>query len=461
MDEKGFKMECYNCGAQFEDGVICPNCGMNVKIYVKIIKASNAYYNVGLEKANVRDLSGAIDSLKMSLRFNKRNTDARNLLGLVYFEMGETVAALTEWVLSKNYQPKDNRADYYLEKIQNNKNSLDAINQTIKKYNQALMYCKQNSRDLAIIQLKKVLAMNPKLVTGHQLLALLYIQEKKFDLAKKCLRNAGKIDVNNKVTLRYLKEANAGLREQNPNRKQKNEELVSYQSGNETIIQPKYLKDTSAFATIVNMLIGIIIGVAITSFLVVPGVKNTAQQETKEAVLESSNIISTKNQTIASLEKQVENLSTQVSQMQTQGDDVASQMSSYENLLKAYLAFEENNIEVAGTAIGMVYPDDLSEDAKQIYGIINAKVNEEYLKTVYAEGYKAYSERNYVAAIEDLKKVIEMDEAYQNGNALYYLAQAYRKNNDLESAKPYYNRVIELFPDSERAATSRNYVGGE
>lgn len=454
-------MECYNCGAKFEGGLICPNCGMNMKMYKKIIKASNAYYNVGLEKANVRDLSGAIDSLKMSLRFNKRNTDARNLLGLVYFEMGETVAALTEWVLSKSYQPKDNRADFYLEQVQNNKNSLDAMNQTIKKYNQALMYCKQNSRDLAIIQLKKVLAMNPKLVTGHQLLALLYIQEKKFDLAKKCLRNAGKIDVNNKVTLRYLKEANAGLREQNPNRKQKNEELVSYQSGNETIIQPKYLKDTSAFATIINMLIGIVIGVAITSFLIVPGVKSIAQQETKEAVLESSNIISTKNQTIASLEKQIENLSAQVSQMQTQGDDVASQMSSYENLLKAYLAFEENNIEVAGTAVGMVYPEDLSEDAKQIYGIINAKVNEEYLKTVYAKGYKAYSERNYTAAIEDLKKVIEMDEAYQNGNALYYLAQSYRKNNDLESAKPYYNRVIELFPDSERAATSRNYVGAE
>ena len=454
-------MDCYNCGTQFESGIICPGCGMNMKIYKKIIMASNAYYNVGLEKANVRDLSGAIDSLKMSLRFNKRNTDARNLLGLVYFEMGETVAALTEWVLSKSYQPEDNCASRYLDQIQHNKNTLDAINQTIKKYNQALMYCKQNSRDLAIIQLKKVLSLNPKLVTGHQLLALLYIQEKKFDLAKKCLRNAAKIDVNNKVTLRYLKEANAGIREQNPNRKPKNEELVSYQSGNETIIQPKYLKDTSAFGTIINMIIGIVIGVAITSFLVVPGVKSTAQQEMKDAVLESNNIISTKNQTIASLEKQVENLSAQLSQMQTQGDDVQSQMSSYENLLKAYLAYETDDIETAGNAIGQVLPEDLSDDAKQIFSTINAKVNEEYLKAVYAEGYEAYSERNYSAAIEDLKKVIELDEAYQNGNALYYLAQAYRKNNDLESAKPYYQRVIELFPNSERAATARNYVDAE
>ena len=454
-------MKCNNCGTQFESGVVCPNCGMTVRIYKKIIMASNAYYNVGLEKANVRDLSGAIDSLKMSLRFNKMNTDARNLLGLVYFEMGETVAALTEWVLSKNYQPDNNRADYYLDQIQNNRGSLDAINQTIKKYNQALMYCKQNSRDLAIIQLKKVLSLNPRLVAGHQLLALLYIQEKKYDLAKKCLRNAGKIDVNNKVTLRYLKEANAGLRESNSGRKQKNEELVSYQSGNETIIQPKYLKDTSAFGTIINILIGIVVGVAITTFLVVPGVKSAALQETNAAALEANNIISTKNQTIASLEDEIEELAETISQMQLQGDDAVSQANSYEYLIQAYLAYDADNVEDASIAIGMVYPEDLSDSAKLLYNTVNGKVNEQYLKAVYADGYKAYSERNYAAAIENLKKVVEMDERYQNGNALYYLAQSYRKNNDLETAKPYYQRVIELFPNSERATTARNYVGAE
>lgn len=108
-----------------------------------------------MEKAGVRDLSGAIESLKISLRFNKLNIDARNLLGLIYYEMGEVVTALTEWVISKNYQPKDNLASRYLDEVQKNQARLDSVNQTIKKYNQALLYCKQNSRDLAIIQLKK------------------------------------------------------------------------------------------------------------------------------------------------------------------------------------------------------------------------------------------------------------------------------------------------------------------
>ena len=57
---------------------------------------SNMYYNEGLEKAGVRDLSGAVVSLRHSLQFNKNNIKARNLLGLVYFEMGEAAAALRE-----------------------------------------------------------------------------------------------------------------------------------------------------------------------------------------------------------------------------------------------------------------------------------------------------------------------------------------------------------------------------
>lgn len=451
-------MICYNCGAQLEKMEICPGCGTNVKIYKKIVMASNAYYNAGLEKANVRDLSGAIESLKMSLRFNKKNTDARNLLGLVYFEMGETVAALTEWVISKNYQPQDNRASYYLDSIQHNKGKLESINQTIKKYNQALIYCRQNSKDLAMIQLKKVLSLNPNLVAGHQLLALLYMQEQKYELAKKSLRNAAKIDVNNKVTLRYLKEANAGLRANTGNKKQKNEERVSYQSGNETIIQPRYLKDTSVFVTLVNLVIGIMIGAAVTGFLVVPNVKSMIMQEAKQEVLEANSTISSKNQTIASLEGQIEELTNRITEMTIAGDDAASQVNSYDKLLKAYLSYQKNEMDAAGEALSEVQTDHLSETAMEIYGTINGKVNEGYLAILYKDGYTAYNSANYAAAIENLKKAIDLDISYQQGNALYYLAQAYRKNDDLESAKPYYQKFIELFPNTERAATAARYL---
>ena len=176
------------------------------RVYTKILHTSNAWYNEALSRAKVRDLSGAAECLRKSLRYNKQNINARNLLGLVYFEMGETVSALREWVISKNFQSENNIAGEYLGEIQKNRARLESINQTIKKYNQALLYCQQDSKDLAVIQLKKVLSLNPKMVKGHQLLALLYLEEGNLEQAAKALKNAEKIDANNLTTLRYKNE---------------------------------------------------------------------------------------------------------------------------------------------------------------------------------------------------------------------------------------------------------------
>ena len=94
-------MNCINCGAFLTDTDLdyCPHCGANVLIQKKVDYLSKLYYNQGLEKASIRDLSGAISCLKQSLAYDKRNIRARNLLGLVYFETGEVVAALSECCL--------------------------------------------------------------------------------------------------------------------------------------------------------------------------------------------------------------------------------------------------------------------------------------------------------------------------------------------------------------------------
>lgn len=121
-------MKCPRCDTIItEDAPVCRFCGQDLRALHHARKLSNAYYNIGLEKAKVRDLSGAILVLKKSLNFNKHNTEARNLLGLVYNEMGETIAALSEWVLSDYLQPKDNRAKYYIDVVQKNQSTLQTV----------------------------------------------------------------------------------------------------------------------------------------------------------------------------------------------------------------------------------------------------------------------------------------------------------------------------------------------
>lgn len=454
-------MICYRCGQDVGDAKRCPNCGADLTVFWKVRRISNSYYNLGLQQAEVRNLSGAVESLKNSLKFNKYNIDARNLLGLVYHEMGETVDALSEWVISQSYQPKDNLANRYLDEIQKNRGQLDTINQTIKKYNQALHYCQQDSRDLAIIQLKKVLSMNPKLIKGHQLLALLYLQDGKLELAKKSLRNAGKIDANNTTTLRYLKEVNTQLKEKSPSKKPKDDDLISYQSGNETIIMPKRFKESSLGSTLAYIVTGLVVGAAVTAFLIVPSVKNQAKEDAKQQILEASDTISSNGQTIKDLEQQVSDLQDQLAEEANNNEKVADQIKTYERLLNAYVSYTADDVIAAGQALDKVNTSYLSKKAKSIYKDLNDEVRSQYLDKLYQEGYGYYQRGKYEDAITDLQKIVDEEEDFQDGSAAYYLAQSYRKNGDLDSAKPYYQYVIDKHPGTERARTSQNYVDAQ
>ncbi len=90
--------------------------------------------------------------------------------------------------------------------------------------------------------------------------------------------------------------------------KRKNDDLISYQSGNETIIMPKRFRESSMWANILYIIIGLVVGVAVTCFLVVPGIKSQAKTDAKKQLLSANDTISTNGQTISGLNDQIDKL---------------------------------------------------------------------------------------------------------------------------------------------------------
>lgn len=450
-------MECYNCGIILGQEKVCPNCGVDLRIYRKFVGISNYLYNQALSKAKTRDLSGAIADLRLSLQYNKVNTNARNLLGLIYYEMGEGVAAVREWLISKGYQEEENRASVYLEQTKKDPSEKEKINQLARKYNQVVAYCQQDSLDLAVIQLKKILAGNAKFVKGWQLLALIYIRNGELDQARKALRKAETIDSGNPTTARYLKEVAEQIR-QGGGKKAKKAQAVAYQNGNDMIIQPKFRGDIGFWGMAANLLVGVAIGVAITWYLVVPGVRKQAVSDASVAVTEANNTIADKNNTIKSLEERIDSLTTDVKDVQDDMKDRDAAIAANEALLTAYDAYINENIELAGDTLEGIDENLLSQNGKKIIKTLREQVNNQYLTTAYEEGMSAYNSYRNEEAIALLSKVVAMDEQYDNGNALYNLAQAYRKTEDWVNAKESYSKVVDLFPSSTLAYNAARYV---
>lgn len=468
-------MNCYNCGCRLSEKDFCTACGADVSLYKRILSISNKCYNDGLEKAGVRDLSGAIISLKQSLKLNKNHIEARNLLGLVYYEMGEVVSALSEWVISANFRPNKNIANDYIQMIQSNPSRLETINQTIKKYNQTLSYCYQDSLDLAVIQLKKVLSLNPKFVRAHQLLALLYIQEEDWERAKVELNKCMAIDRNNTTTLRYMKEIGAvAPPEENPkgqtkrgsrNKDKDKEDVIKYQSGNETIIQPAHVKDTKGVSSLLNIGIGILIGIAIGYFLIVPARVKTANTDVQNELTTVRDELDLKTVTI-------EELNQRVTQLQNDNVRLTEELQSYEGsdgtmdvvdvlLTAAKLYIEDaDNITAISKQLEQIsqetYEGISSKAFKDLYTQLMQNVGPRIAEEYYNAGMEAFQREMYDEAIDNLSKSVEADVA--SGEALYNLAHSYRRNNEPEKAIETYQKVIELFPNTEKARRSERYI---
>lgn len=462
-------MFCYQCGCHLSEYDFCPSCGVDVTLYKKIISVSNFYYNQGLEKAKVRDLSGAIISLRQSLKFNKNNIAARNLLGLVYFEMGEVVSALSEWVISKNQSSQKNLAGNYINMVQTSGSRLETVNSTIKKYNQAYNYCIQNTKDLAILQLKKVVSLNPRFIRARLLLALLYIDAEQWQQAKKQLSRCIEIDHNNTLALLYLKEVDAVLTNEEVTAKSpvkhKKEESIRYQSDNEIIIQPLTVKEPtrSGASTLLNIGIGLIIGLAAMYFLVVPAAVSNAKNEAQTKVAEIGNQIDTKSFEIAELQAQIEELKQQNNNLNQEvegyakNEEIMQTMTSFIDVVSVYL--ETGDKEQIAVSLESIAAENTLEGAPEaflkLYQTILKTIGPELSVKYYNTGSNDYYYHRYAEAIVSLEKAVYYDA--ENKDALYSLANAYRQNGETEKAIATYDKVIELFPGSNRANQSQEF----
>ena len=419
-----------------------------------------------IDKAEIRDLSGAIDMLRRSLKFNKYNIHARNLLGLVYFETGEAVAALSEWIISKNIMPENNVATEYIATLQAEQAKLDMINQTIKKYNSALKCCRENNEDVAAIQLRKILNQNPKLIKGYHLLALIYIHKGEYEKARKILKKAAKIDKTNSTTLRFLKEVDFqtgtqtsleprrfGRRERTEEQREDERERVV--SGDTVIIPPTF-RETSTAATMLNIGIGLMLGALVVWFLVGPANTQRINRQADEKVVEYSGKMASQEAQLNQLQSQVDSLNETTASAQQQIQTAQDTVASYENLLKAVEAQQQGNTSNATNALTEVNPEALSVDARAVYDTIYKSMQSTMFQELSDSGVSAFDDSNYTEAIDKLSKAKNINDS--DYTVLNYLAHAYRLSGDTDNAISVFQEIIDKFPGTQKATKAEQQI---
>lgn len=467
-------MICPKCGANMtlKKGV-CAKCGYDIEVNQKTRKYSCYYYNQGLSKARVRDLSGAVDMLNRALKVSKKNVDARNLLGLIYFEMGEVALAIREWIISKSFLEENNPATRYLQMLQNNTAKVENYNIAIRKYNAAVELAKQGGDDLALIQLKKAVQLNPKYVRAWQLLALIYMKNGDNDRARRCLKRTLSIDIANTTSIGYLKEIRKikrmgrqlQLTVSEPMEVNSDTEEMKGEAKTSIIPKFRYEEDKPDYRSFICLCVGLFAGIMFVFFLVIPSVKNGMREEFKErqaalaeqqaGYLASMDALEKTNE---SLQSRLEMQELELEAKQDELDSAAGRAGGANvfRMVDYYLKMRNSgdssrmNLYILQTRLRAISQQEMSnQNVKSIVAAVEKSYPDVYNVTMtsaelHAEGLTLFSSERFADALEFF--ICAYEKSPDNEKNLFYMARSYHLTGDNVHAKQYYNEYKERFP---------------
>lgn len=428
---------------------------LNYELSKKIKDTSKRLYNCALRLAKEGDLSGAIKLLPAALELDKNNIDARNLLGLVHFEIGEIGQAVLNWKKSIECKADENQAQNLLRQLFQDTVALQKMNEALQLYNEALVCYQQKSEDIGIIKLKKAIYKNPNLLQAYNLLALGYIKVGDFDYANKMLQEVLQRDEGNPTARHLLRNIKINLPKSNTTR---NNVLDLSQ----TWKNKKWVTKSG----ILPFAVGFAAAALLVTFVMLPSIKTIRQQQL-------SNLVTMQKDEIDKMQKQNEQNNKEITQLQKQlqtaqnqnptidsseiqnnensinNEDVDKQISEARSLLNSGKVMEADAI------ISKLRTSTSSLEETQTK-TLNALRKRLFDKKVTL-GKKYFDSKEYQKGIDILNSALSDDvEGLRRDKALYNLGKCYAKNGQKDLAKQTFDKLQSEYPKS----TYIKYISG-
>ena len=439
----------------------------------RLEQISNGYYNLGLSLAKERNLSSALNALSISLGLNKKNTDARNLYGLIQFEMGEETKALISWVISININPINNPAQNYLQKLRNKSAYLEKSQDAISKYNKAISQIKTVNYDMARITLKQAVDIRPHFVKAMLALALLDIREGKSSEAKKLLENVLAIDRFNTKAITYLEEMKPLTEKKDRKEKLsvigspvKKEKTV--ENANNGMPVTEIYKNYSGMFTAINVGIGLIVGACAMVFLYMPTMKVALNNAHNKEIVEISQQLNDVNLSIETLKSENEGLNEQVNKL-TEVNNTSTENMNYKLLQYVYFLglIKEYNTKNYTRAAEIFSNLDVGQltDVDNGLGISVTGTFAEMAPKMRDEGPKLLLKvadglnraGDFAGAIGYYDAALRISPDYVE--AKYKKALAYKTMGDVDTANNLFTEIITNYPDDRFANESKKERG--
>lgn len=427
----------------------------------KVKRLSIKYYNKGLELARDGKITYAIERLRKSVEYNKKNIDAQNLLGLLYYRLGRVTNAYIHWGISVNINSSDqNRAVDYVDDILNSVD-FDSKCKAISIYNEALKLVKKENYDTAIMRLKRGLELNPESVDILNLLSYSYIVQGDEHDAFKYVEKVLKIDHSNPIAKGYknmIKPEKLSLfAKARENDSESDDSVYSNYINYNVVPKKSHIKQyVFLFAA------GLITASLVFGALIIPSVfkhyeREIGSYETDYAVLknQTNEELEKKNDSIATLTQENESLKSKLDNAGT-----TSLQERVRTLADVESAYEAGNVEVAADRLVALNTTGFDNAAIETYRRLCKTVLVDAAEQYYNKGQEYQDSGEYDKAKEYYNKCLSCS---QDGNeiglnASFQLGKIAQAQGDNASAAQYFAAVAKSHPVEEIKNEAANFI---
>ena len=327
----------------------------------------------------------------------------------------------------------------------------DKIVNSIVLYNKALESIRSNSEDIAIIELKKAIAMNPDFYEAVNLLGLCYYYINETDKAEELFKRVVDAEKNSIRAMNYIKMMKGDSEpDLVPSRAKKKEK----RNIKEKIVKKVYLGSTRQnFRTnLPKYALSFAAGAILVLILCLAFIRGSNASE-PEPDTSSEETIRQLNEKIESQERAYNKLSKDYQALEEELEKVNQNLDYYKFTIKLYEIedlYANREYEQAADMLILMKTVDFEGEEKERFDKLYEKVMPAAANKVYEEGLVLVNtRRQYDEAIKKLNKVQMYMEDFKNMDAvLYYLGKCYQQLNDSRNALAVYQKLMEQYPKS-------------
>ena len=426
-------------------------------------KISNTYYNNALDKIKERDLTEASILLKKSIIYDKNNIDSRNLLGLIFYEYGEIVESLVQWMQSKEIEKSGgNIAREYINRVQKDNQTLQKFSAAIKLYNNSIDDIKNDRIDLALLQLLKAIELNDHHMKSLILISLIYLKNNDYIKAGGYLLKAQNIDRGNFTVNKLMNWTLKHTKKGEVREKQlKNVYSIKKLEDDDGITMGRYIKLTSNQKTFF-VIAGLIVGLMSYHTIAMPILRRSITNNADNRVVEYADVVSDQNKIIRDQNIELEQLRTENSEANVKLKAYEEQnrlfTSQYEALNEIITLFDSGYISKAATEYVNLDKESITDETLiDLLNSAKSKIEGLGAKRLTELGTDSWNGGSKNQAINYYNLSLSINP--NDPETMFLLARLYQSMNRNIDANPLFDKIIAEHPDSNYAKRSREARG--